>query len=96
MFKRIDDLMATNGVCLQEYVDEVNLLALVAHFGKPEDGYWDPEKGYDGHEFLFVEESTGEVVNLYSRFGNWRIGAHSKDVAQRFKAWLLAQLPVAS
>ncbi len=79
-----------NGISLQLYCETLTLSKVRQVFGKPDpDGYVDDEKGYDGNEYRFVSE-IGDVVNLYSRFGNWRIGAHSPEVAERFKFWLTA------
>lgn len=88
-----DDFVRTpcsgvSGSCLQAYLDDVEL-NVIALFGKPDpDGYVDDEKGYDGNEYHFTEQSTGQIVNLYARYGEWRVGALTKAVADRFVSWL--------
>jgi hypothetical protein len=70
---------------LQAYLDNVTTEDITRLFGEPDPGgYVDDEKGYDGREYLFTD-GMGNVVNIYSRFGNWRVGAHDEQVAAEFK-----------
>ena len=78
-----------NGISLQVYLDNLNFALVQKLFGEPDpNAYQDEEKGYDGNEYLFVEQSTGLPVNLYARWGDWRVGAHEKATAERFATWL--------
>ncbi len=79
----------TNMTSLRVTVDNVTLTSLKKALGDPNpNSYVEEEKGYDGNEFTFTEAETGNVVNLYSRYSVWRVGAHSHDVAVRFATWL--------
>lgn len=77
----------TNGTYLCGYCpDRITDSALLKAFGQKNDDYYDPEKGYAGG-YRFSDEN-GNVVNLYPRWGVWRIGAHSETTAKQFEAWL--------
>ena len=71
---------------------EVRRAAMLARFGKPEAGLWEPEKGYEGEEWVFVGDD-GAVYNVYARWGSFRVGAHHDDVAP-FVGWLMRELGV--
>lgn len=89
MFKRTPEA-DINGTSLQVYLDEVTTPQIRRIFGKPDlDAYHEPEKGYDGDEYKFTDE-IGNVVNLYARYGAWRIGAHNRAPAELFATWLRA------
>jgi hypothetical protein len=78
----------TNGTSLREYCDDLTDSKVRALLGKPDcGGFYDPDNGYDGMEYKFVSDQ-GHVVNLYSRFEAYRIGAHDDGVAILFKEWL--------
>lgn len=78
------------GTYLVDYLDGVTIKDMTRVFGTPKLGYYEPEKGYDGNEWNFVS-TDGRVFNVYHRWGQFRIGAHSDDVAD-FKEWLLCTL----
>lgn len=89
MFTRNDN--AALGGSLQATV-KVSRHALDLAFGKPNpNAYYDPEKGYDGEEYIFVD-ADGHVVNLYARWGCWRIGAENNELADQFGKWLSTQI----
>lgn len=69
-----------NGLCLATYVDNVNINAILRAFpaGRME-GYYEPEKGYYEEEVGFECVETGEIFNVYSRWGAVRIGAHNPE-----------------
>ena len=58
-------------------------------FGPPNYETAEPEKGY-GEEWRFSDENNNPVT-LYSRYGVYRIGAQTPEIAERFEIWLCAQ-----
>ena len=87
-FKRTTEANPANAGCLQEYVDFLEVSDIIELFGPSDkDGYEDYEKGYDGQEWHF-EAEDGQIVNLYPRFSNLRVGASNNPIAQDFVAWL--------
>jgi hypothetical protein len=86
-FSRTESV-SINGTHLQDFCHSLTDSIVIKVFGVPnKEAYWAPEDGYDGMEYHFVSDH-GDVVSLYARWGNWRIGAHNADVADAFKAWL--------
>lgn len=85
-----DDKANPSGTSLQLYLDGLERATVVAAFGEPMNGV-ELEKGYND-ELVFVGD-TGDVVTLYDRWRNWRIGAASPEAAERFKQWLVSKLP---
>lgn len=65
-----------NGTHLVAYVDGLSQSTLLKKFpeGRME-GYYDPTKGYEDDDVGFVCVETGEIFNVYSRWGSVRIGA---------------------
>ena len=64
-----------NGTYLRDHVDGISLEKLAAAAGYDPQGdhaYVDREAGYDGWEIYGTFE--GEAFNLYTRFGQLRIG----------------------
>ena len=89
MFTRHD---AAHGGSLQAGVD-TSRTAVTAAFGKPcRDAYYDPESGYEGDEYTFTD-AEGNVGCLYARYGCWRLGADSSEVADLFGKWLTTKIP---
>jgi hypothetical protein len=84
MFTRSADANL-DGTHLHDIVRNVTTQQLSALFGPPTPGY-DPEKGYE-HEFHFAGPGD-EVVNLYDRYGVYRIGATNAATAELFREWL--------
>jgi hypothetical protein len=80
------------GGCLQEFIDISQQDAFNLLGPCDPDGFWDEENGYDGQEWTFTEDSSGEPVCLYSRWGSFRIGSMSPAAALNFKNWLLEEL----
>lgn len=81
------------GSSLQRYLDGFKG-SVSELFGKPDpNGYVDDEKGYDGSDYHFTEKSTGQTVNLYARWGEWRIGSHNRETAERFYCWMVQTYP---
>ena len=70
----------THGTCLAAYADGISQDALLRAFpaGRME-GYYEPEKGYDQDDVGFECVETGEVFNVYARWGAVRVGAHNPD-----------------
>lgn len=83
-----------NGTFLAAHLpDKVNRAALLRRFGEtPRVGCVDPEKGYDGEEWTFRAD-TGDVFNVYARWGQYRIGARTENV-EAFQSWLLGELGI--
>lgn len=75
-----------SGVSMR-FAVKANLAAIQKVFGGVNaDGYYDLESGYDGTEYTF--NAGGEhPVSLYTRYGNWRVGAWSDADAHAFIAW---------
>jgi hypothetical protein len=89
MFK-LSNGVNTAGTSLQSYLDGVKAADLKRAFGEcSPNGFVEEEKGYDGQEWQFVSPD-GQVFNVYSRWGEYRIGAFGP--CEDFKAWLLDQL----
>jgi hypothetical protein len=87
-FKRTASALGQSGTALMGYpdLDDKTIRAL---FGKPvEDAYYEPERGYEGEGYWFEDVVTGEPIELYSRWGVFRIGARSPEAAARFNQWL--------
>lgn len=86
-------LVLTYSSCLAVYVDNANINDILEAFpdGRQE-GYYDPEKGYYDDEVGFRCVETGEVFNVYARWGQVRIGALNPTTprALELAAWLTA------
>lgn len=86
-YKRVTN--AGSGGSLQAYVHGANSVKIKAVFGKCDPGgYEDSEKGYDGIEYAFKNVKTGEILRLYSRWGEWRVGGSNKETAEVFALWV--------
>lgn len=84
-----------SGTYLRVEVPSLRQRDIVAKFpeGKHE-GYYDPEKGYDDFEVSFVDTENSNAFNVYSRYGQVRIGAFgtvSDDEVEDFYNWLVGQ-----
>lgn len=85
---KLDPKADTNGTSLQAYLPQMTHEQMHERFGDPRPGgYEDADKGYDGEEWSFVDE-YGAVVNVYARYGDFRVGAHNARVADNFVEWL--------
>lgn len=74
---------------LKAFLEGVTFTQIKKLFGAPDPGgFVEEEKGYDGNEYTLTESSTGEVLQIYSRYSSWRIGAFDKDAADRLAAWV--------
>jgi len=74
--------VGTNGFglrCLVEYVDMKDILERYPE-GR-QDGFDDPDRGYDQDEVGFVDLDTGEKFYVYARYGTVRIGGHGQGVS---------------
>lgn len=83
---------AVTSTHLVDYVDGVTAMMMRDTFGSPTRENPESERGYDGEEWVF-SDARGTAYVVYSRWGNFRIGAAVEDVSD-FKAWLIAQLGV--
>ena len=62
--------------------------AIIETFFKPSlDGWDEPAKGYDDHQWKFTDDS-GYVFNCYRRYGAMRVGSTSKEAAEEFLKWV--------
>jgi hypothetical protein len=87
-WKRTGDLSGKGGTCLQIVLRNLRASTVRCLFGDPDPwGLVDDEKGYDGDEYIFVNEAGGFVF-LYSRWGQYRIGASNHALAESFEEWL--------
>ena len=67
---------SVNGTHLCAHVEEEVGLKVSKLFKPSPDGYVDEEKGYEGLEYRFLDEE-GQIYNLYSRWGSWRLGGYN-------------------
>lgn len=80
-----------SGTSLQIVLPDLSLAKVREIFGEPDkDAYYEPERGYDGNEYTFVDE-VGNVARLYDRYGQFRIGARHGGIAMTFMCWLATQ-----
>lgn len=89
-----------SGGCLRRYLStSLTREAVVKVFGKPDaDAYWEPERGYDGDEWVFLLGQGDQDVRftVYSRWGFFRVGANvdSEDDVDDFIMWLGEKLGI--
>ena len=62
--------------------------AIIETFFKPSlDGWDEPAKGYDDHQWKFTDDS-GRVFNCYRRHGSMRVGSTGHDGVDEFLVWI--------
>lgn len=88
---KLNPYAKTAGTFLRDYLPGITRDHMIERFGDPShNGYYEPEKGYHGFEWFF-EDNDGNVFNVYSRWGQFRVGAqHHVDVTD-FLKWINAQ-----
>ena len=81
----------TNGTYLCGYISDAAFAACQATFGSSE-GYYDSERGYNGCEWQFTDDSNN-LYNVYNRFGSPRVGGRnlSPEQVAALEAWLIGQ-----
>ena len=60
------------GSWLAGYIEKDTAQKVIDHFAPTPAAWYDPEKGYDGIEYRFVDEK-GNLFSLYARWGQWRL-----------------------
>jgi hypothetical protein len=69
---------------------------MIKTFGpRDTDGFYEPERGYDGDEWSFFRNADNVTFRIYARYGMFRIGANDEEGVEAFGAWACEQLGLA-
>lgn len=77
----------SHGTMMMLWVDELEAEECRERFDRNHNAYFEPENGYDGDEWVFINEE-GKFATIYFRYGSPRIGAESIEVANEFADFL--------